>query len=421
MVYECHYPGRSMRAARGVRRSPLHERMAAQGAWFKDVSGWEGTDWFAGAGVVPSEPTLTWGRPDFWDRWADEHRAVREGVGLFDMSFMAKFAVTGPDAGALLDRLSANAVDGEPGRITYTQWLNEHGRIEADVTVTKRAGDDFLVVASDTAHRHVLTWLRRHVGDARVAIADVTSGLAQITVQGPRSRELLAAVTSADLSDAAFGFRHAAEIDLGFALGWCTRITYVGELGYELFVPAEMAVAAYDEIVAAGEAHGLRHCGLKALGSLRLEKGYRDYGHDIDNTDDPVEAGLGFAVAWDKPGGFLGRDALAARREALGGRPPTRRLVQVLLTDPAPMMVHAEVLRRDGIEVGYLRSASYGFTLGGAVGLAMVDAGLVESGRAVDAAFLGSGDWTVQVGNAIVPARVSLAPMYDPRSERVRG
>ena len=421
MVYECHYPGRSMRTARGVRRSPLHQRMAAQGAWFKDVSGWEGTDWFAGAGVTPTEPTLTWGRPDFWDRWAGEHRAVRDGVGLFDMSFMAKFAVTGPDAGALLDRLSANSVDGEPGRITYTQWLNEHGRIEADVTVTKRADDDFLVVASDTAHRHVLTWLRRHVGEARVAIADVTSALAQITVQGPRSRELLAAVTSADLSDAAFGFRHAADIDLGFALGLCTRITYVGELGYELFVPAEMAVAAYDEIATAGEVHGLRHCGLRALGSLRLEKAYRDYGHDIDNTDDPVEAGLGFAVAWDKHGGFLGRDTLAARRDALGGRPPTRRLVQVLLTDPEPMMVHAEVLRRDGIEVGYLRSASYGFTLGGAVGLAMVDAGLVEPGRAVDAEFLAAGDWTVQVGNAIVPARVSLAPMYDPRSERVRG
>ncbi len=228
--------------------------MAAQGAWFKDVSGWEGPDWFAGAGVVPDEPTLTWGRPDFWEHWAGEHRAVREGVGLFDMSFMAKFAVTGPDAGALLDRLSANSVDGDPGRITYTQWLNEHGRIEADVTVTKRADGDFLVVASDTAHRHVLTWLRRHAGDARVSIADVTSGLAQITVQGPRSRELLASVTSADLSDGAFPFRAAREIDLGFALGLCTRITYVGELGYELFVPAEMAVAAYDEIVAAGAA-----------------------------------------------------------------------------------------------------------------------------------------------------------------------
>ena len=251
-----------------------------------------------------------------------------------------------------------------------------------------------------------------------MSISDVTSGLAQITVQGPRSREVLAAVTSVDLSDAAFPFRAAREIDLGFALGWCTRITYVGELGYELFVPAEMAVAAYDEIAAAGAGFGMRHCGLKALGSLRLEKAYRDYGHDIDNTDDPLEAGLGFAVAWDKPGGFLGREALAARRAAGA---PTRRLVQVLLADPEPMMVHAEVLRRDGVEVGYVRSASYGFTLGGAVGLAMVDTAPVEVGRPVDAGFLASGEWTVQVGNRIVPARVSLAPMYDPRSERVRG
>ena len=416
MVYECHYPGRSMRTARGIRRSPLHDRLTTAGAWFKDVSGWEGADWFAGVGAEPAEPAPTWGRPDFWAHWEAEHRAVREGVGLFDMSFMAKFEVTGPDSGPLLDHLSANAVDGQPGRITYTQWLNEHGRIEADVTVTKRADHDFLVVASDTAHRHVLAWLRRHAGDARVSITDVTSALAQITVQGPRSREVLASVTSADVSDAAFPFRAARPIDLGLALGLCTRITYVGELGYELFVPAEMAVAAYDGLTAAGGPFGLRHCGLKALGSLRLEKAYRDYGHDIDNTDDPLEAGLGFAVAWDKPGGFLGRDALLARRESQDGRPPSRRLVQVLLTDPGPMLFHAEVLRRDGVEVGYLRSASYGHTLGGSVGLAMVDAGRAP----VDAAWLESGDWTVQVGNDVVAARVSLAPMYDPSSARIR-
>ncbi len=417
MVYECHYPGRSMRTARGVRRSPLHDRMAAAGAWFKDVSGWEGADWFAGAGVTPTAPTPTWGRPDSWAHWQAEHRAVREAAGLFDMSFMAKFEVTGPDAGALLERLSANSVDGEPGRITYTQWLNELGLIEADLTVTKRGEDDFLVVASDTTHRHVLAWLRRHVGDARVSIADVTSGLAQINVQGPRSREVLARVTSTDLSDEAFGFRTAAEIDLGFALGVCTRITYVGELGYELFVPADMAVHVHDELVAAGAAVGLRPAGLKALGSLRLEKAYRDYGHDIDNTDDPVEAGLGFAVAWDKPGGFLGREALLARREARGGRAPARRLVSVLARDPQVMLFHAEVLRRDGVEVGYLRSASYGFTVGGAVGLAMVDG----DGDPVDGGWLDAGQWTVQVGNEIVAATVSAAPPYDPRGTRIRG
>ena len=416
MVYECHYPGRSMRTARGIRRSPLHDRMASAGAWFKDVSGWEGADWFAGAGAQPAEPIPTWDRPDFWARWEAEHRAVRDGVGLLDMSFMAKFEVTGPDAGALLDQLSANAVDGEPGRITYTQWLNAGGTLEADLTVTKRTDTSFLVVASDTAHRHVEAWLRRHAPGRRVAIADVTSGLAQLTVQGPRSRELLSAVTSADMSDAAFGFRDAREIDLGLVAGLCTRITYVGELGYELFIPTEMAVAAYDALVVAGAELGLAHVGLRALGSLRLEKAYRDYGHDIDNTDDPLEAGLGFAVAWDKPGGFLGRDALLARRESHGGRPPTRRLVQVLLTDPGPMLFHAEVLRRDGVEVGYLRSASYGHTLGGSVGLAMVDAG----GDPVDAAWLESADWSVQVGNELVSARVSLAPMYDPSSARIR-
>jgi len=417
MVYECHYPGRSMRTARGIRRSPLHDRLAARGAWFRDVSGWEGADWFAGAGSSPQEPAPTWGRPSYWEHWAAEHRAVRQGVGLFDMSFMATVEVTGPDAGVLLDRLSANAVDGGIGRITYTQWLNEGGTIEADLTVTKLAADRFLVVASDTAQRHVLAWLRRHAGAARVSVADVTSGISQINVQGPRSREVLAAVTSADLSDAAFPFRTAREIDLGFARGLCTRITYVGELGYELFVPTEMAAHVHDELVAAGEPLGLRHCGLKALGSLRMEKAYRDYGHDIDSTDDPLEAGLVFAVAWDKPGGFVGRDALARRRDAFGGRPPSRRLVQVLLDDPDPMLFHAEVLRRDGVEVGYVRSASYGFTLGGSVGLAMVDAG----GDPVDAAWLDTGDWSVQIGNDVVPAQVSLSPRYDPRGARIRG
>jgi glycine cleavage system aminomethyltransferase T/glycine/D-amino acid oxidase-like deaminating enzyme len=416
-VYACHQPGRAMRTARGVRRSPLHDRLAAAGAWFREVSGWEGADWFAGAGVVPDEPEPTWGRPSSWEHWAAEHRAVRDGVGLFDMAFMAKAEVAGPDAGALLDRLSANAVDGGCGRITYTQWCNAAGTIEADVTVTKLADERFLVVASDTAHRHVLWWLRRHAGGLRVTITDVTSGLVQLNVQGPRSREVLAAVTSVDLADAAFPFRAAREVDLGMALGICTRITYVGELGYELFVPTEMSLHVYEALLAAGEPLGLRHCGLKSLGSLRMEKGYRDHGHDIDNTDDPIEAGLGFAVAWDKPG-FLGREALLARREALAGRPPARRLVQVLLTDPEPLLHHAEVVRRDGVEVGYVRSASYGFTLGGAVGLAMVSS---PGGAPVDAAWLAGGEWSVQVGNAVHPARVSVRPLYDPAGERLRG
>jgi 4-methylaminobutanoate oxidase (formaldehyde-forming) len=240
----------------------------------------------------------------------------------------------------------------------------------------------------------------------------VTSGYAQLNIQGPRSRELLASVTSADLSNEAFPFRTAAEIDIGFARVLCIRITYLGELGYELYIPAEQAVHVYDRLVDAGRATGLRHAGLKALGSLRMEKGYRDYGHDIDNTDTVLEAGLGFAVALDKPGGFTGREAVLAQKER---GPLRRRLVQVLLKDPAPLLFHAEVVLRNGRPAGYIRSASYGFTLGGAVGLAMIDAD-----EPIDKAYLDAAEWTVQIGAAICPAAVSLRPMYDPANERIR-
>jgi 4-methylaminobutanoate oxidase (formaldehyde-forming) len=413
MVYQCHYPYRSMQTARGAKRSPLHERLAAQGAYFKDVSGWEGADWYAGPGVTPEPPPLSWERQAWFDRWEAEHRATREGVILMDMSFMAKFLVQGRDAGRILNHLSANQVDGPPGLITYTQWLNEGGTIEADLTVTKLDDERFWVVASDTAHRHVETWLRRHIpDDAHAFVTDVTSAHAQINVQGPRSREVLQRVTSADLSNEAFPFRTAREIDLGFARALCVRITYLGELGYELYVPAEQAVHAHDRIVAAGEPLGLRHAGLKALASLRMEKAYRDYGHDIDNTDSVLEAGLGFAVDWKKPGGFLGREALLARKEA---GPPTRRLTQILVKDPRPLLFHAEVVLRDGKPVGYIRAASYGFTLGGAVGLAMI-----EAGEPLTQAYLDAGRWEVDIAGTRYPAVASLRPLYDPDSRRVR-
>jgi 4-methylaminobutanoate oxidase (formaldehyde-forming) len=420
MVYATHYPGRSMRTARGAKLSPVHDKLVAERAFFRDVSGWEGADWYAPegsipAGAAPDAGELSWGRRDWYDYWEAEHHACREGVILMDMSFMAKFAVQGRDAGRELEWLSANHVDGEPGMITYTQWLNDCGKLEADLTVTKLADDDFYVVASDTAHRHALTRLRRQfaASGAHAFVTDVTSGYAQLNVQGPRSRELLAAVTHADVSDEAFGFRAARHIDIGFARVLCIRITYLGELGYELHIPAEQAEHVYDRLVEAGRGLGLRHAGLKALASLRMEKGYRDYGHDIDNTDTVLEAGLGFAVALDKPGGFIGREAVLAQKAA---GPLTKRLVQVLLSDPEPLLFHAEIVRRDGAEVGYVRAASYGWTVGGAVGLAMVESG----GAAINQAWLDDGEWSVQIGDRIVPARASLRPLYDPSSKRIR-
>ncbi|HEX4884303.1 MAG TPA: FAD-dependent oxidoreductase, partial [Casimicrobiaceae bacterium] len=407
MVYQCHYPTRSMQTARGAKRSPLHDRLAARGAYFRDVSGWEGADWYAPSGHEAKVERLSWGRQHWFGWWEAEHRAARENVIVMDMSFMSKYLVQGRDAGRVLDHVSANAVDGAAGTITYTQWLDEAGKLQADLTVTKLDDERFWIVATDTAHRHVDAWLRRHVpGDAHAFVTDVTSGYAQLNVQGPRSRDLLQALTGADLSNAAFPFRTAREIDIGFARVLCIRITYLGELGYELYIPAEQATHVYDRLVAAGEAFDLRHAGLKALASLRMEKGYRDYGHDIDNTDTVLEAGLGFAVALDKPGGFLGREAVVAQKAA---GPLRKRLVQVLVKDPEPLMYHGEVVRRDGRPLGYLRAASYGHTLGGAVGLAMVEAEVP-----VDQAWLDAGAWTVEIAGREYPAICSLRPLYDP-------
>lgn len=413
MVYQCHYPTHMLETARGAKRAPFHERLAAAGGHFREVSGWESPDWYAGEGATPDPGPLSWGRPRWFHHWQAEHRAARENVVLMDMSFMGRFLVQGRDAGRCLNRICTNDVDGEAGRITYTQWLNAHGLLEGDVTVTKLADDRFLVVVTDTMLRHSEAWLRRHIpADAHAFVTDVSGAHAQLNLQGPRAREVLQTLTSVDLGNAALPFRAAREIDIGYARLLCVRITYVGELGYELHIPAEQAVHVHEQLVTAGRAFDLRHAGLKALASLRLEKGYRDFGHDIDNTDDPFEAGLGFSVDLKKPGGFIGREALL-ERQARG--PLRRRLVQVLLLDPEPLMFHAEVVHRDGVAVGYVRAASYGHTLGGAVGLAMV-----QAEAALDPAWLDAGHWEVEVADRRVPARVSLAPLYDPKMLRIR-
>ncbi len=422
-VYAAHTPGKQLRTARNVLLSPVHDRLVAQGGYLREVSGWEGADWFAGPGVEPvAEPT--WGRAPWFEQWEAEHRAVREGVGLMDMSFMAKFEVEGSDAEEMLSELCAGAVTAETDRITYTQILDDDGRILADITVTfedRGLPARFFVVASDTAHGAVLDMLRRGRPQCLdVAVRDVTEDYAQLNVQGPLSRDVLALVTSADLSTDAFPFRAAQRIVLtadgvaGVEL-LCARITYLGELGYELYVPAASALGVYDALLAAGAAYDIRPVGLKALASLRMEKAYRDYGHDIDNTDCPLEVGLGFAVDWDKS--FVGREALVARKEAnaaAGGM--SQRLVQLRLLDPEPLLYHAEVVYRSGEAVGYVRAASYGWTLGSAVALAFVSGG----GAPVTPDWLRTGEWEVDIAGVRHPAEVSLRPMYDPTSARVR-
>ena len=413
MVYTCHYPNYTMKTARGAKRSPFHERLATRGAYFKGVSGWESPAWYAPEGHEPKVKELSWGREHWFPWWAEEHRAAREDVIIMDMSFMSKWSVQGRDAGRFLNYISANEVNGESGQITYTQWLNETGKLEADLTVTKLTDERFFVVVTDTMHRHAETWMTRHIKDTdHVFVHDVTSAYGQLNIQGPRSRALLQSLTPTDLSNETFPFRCAREIEIGFARVLCVRITYLGELGYELYIPAEQATHVYDLIVEAGQAFNLRHAGLKALSSLRLEKGYRDYGHDIDNTDDPYETGLGFAVRLTKPDDFIGK---VAAMEKKAQRPYLRRLAQVLVTDPEPMLYHAEIVLRNGEAVGYVRAGSYGHTLGGAVGLFMI-----EAREPVNQTYIDEGSWEVEIAGRIYPALVSLRPLYDPKMTKIK-
>ena len=374
-TYACHYPGLSPATARGVKRSPLHAAMAAAGARFRDVSGWESAEYYdvsGGGGGGRSAPPRTWGRPPWFAQWAAEHAAVRRAAGLIDMSFMAKFIVAGPGAGALLQWLCtanvaapaalarARAPGGGAGTLTYTQLCNAAGTLEGDVTVTLLpelggglgSGDGagappaFLVVATDTAHRQVEAWLRKHAaaaaagGGAAVSVTDVTGGYALLSLQGPHSRALLQRACAEDLSPAAHPYRAARYIDIGCARVLATRVTYVGELGYELAIPAESAAHVHEVLVGAAGAEGapaLVHVGLRALGSLRLEKAYRDYGHDLDNCDTLLGAGLGFTADVSKAGGFLGLERVVAETAAGGAQALPARLVQVLCTDPEPV------------------------------------------------------------------------------------
>ena len=398
--------------ARNARRSVLHDRMVAAGAHFGESSGWENTEWFAPLGTeIPYEASYR--RPGWWEYHEAEHHATRNDVALYDMSSMSNILVEGPDAERILNRLGGNDVAVEPGTCVYTQWMNRGGKILADVTVTRLAEDRYMVVVAEGFQRRVETMLRRAVqADDRMWITDATSGLTMLSVQGPKSRALLSRITDAELSNEAFPYYTAQQIDLEYALGWAFRMSFVGELGWELYIPAEFALGVYDSLVREGEEFDLAHAGMATLESTRTEAGRKDYGLDMENTDSPLEAGLGFAVDFDKPGGFVGRDALLADKEA---GPPRRRLVQFLLEGADQLLFGEEPIFRNGQRVGYLRSGNYGHTLGGAMGF-----GYVESEDGITPADIREGLFQIQVAGELVPAKASLRPMYDPKGERVR-
>ena len=421
LLYDHHWPFRQFATARGVRQSPLHERLESLGACFGEAAGWERANWFLPAEAKgrgeKAEYQYTWGKPNWFRHARAEHMAIREGVGFFDMTSFGKIRVEGRDAEAVLQRISANDVAVPPGRIVYTQWLNRKGGVETDLTVTRLSETAFLVVTPSMTLPRDLAWLKRNTPeDAHCVATDVTAIECVIPVMGPKSRELLTKVTAADLSNAAFPFGTMQEIELGYARVRAHRVTFVGELGWEIYVTADMARHVFDRIWEAGASMGLKPCGLHTLDSCRIEKAYRHQGHDMSDEEHVLEAGLGFAVKVDKPksklGDFIGREAVLRKKAAGLGK----RLVQFKLSDPEALLYHHEPVWRDGKPAGYITSANYGHFLGAAIGLGYVKGPVGESAADVLAS-----SYEIEVAGRRVPATASLKPMYDPEAKRVRG
>ncbi|MDH3689969.1 MAG: FAD-dependent oxidoreductase [Gammaproteobacteria bacterium] len=411
LLYEMHWPFRQPATSRGVRCSPLHDRLAAAGACFGEMGGWERANWFAPKGVEPVYK-YSYGRQNWFEHSAEEHMAVREAVGLFDQTSFAKFSLKGSDAEQVLNRVCANNVAVPVGKIVYTQWLNERGGIEADLTVTRIAEDEYLIITAVGTQVRDFHWVQQHIpSDAHVGLTDVTSGYAVVSLMGPSSRALLSHLSEVDMSNEAFPFGTSQVIDLGYARVRASRITFVGELGWELYISTEFATGVYDTIMKAGPEFGLKHAGYHALNSLRMEKGYRHWGHDITDEDTPLEAGLGFTVAMNKNTGFIGQEVLLRQQE----QGLHRRLVQFKLDDSEPLLYHEEPIWRDGTLVGRTTSGMYGHTVGSAVAL-----GYVENEEGVTADYINAGSYEIEVAGERYPATVSLKPFYDPKNERVK-
>lgn len=406
------WPHNSPKTARNVRRSPVHHRLEGAGAHFVESSGWENVGWFQPQGFV-HKPKLTYARQDWFKFHAAEHDAVRNGVALIDLSAMSKFVVKGHGAEKALNRIAGNNVTVPVGQCLYTQFMDEAGFIQSDLTITRIGEDAFFLVVAESFHRRTEAILRRGTAhDESISVTDVTSGYALLSVQGPESRSLLSQVTMASLSNEDFPYFTGQQLDLHQARGYAFRMSFVGELGWELYVPSEFAVGVYDRIVEVGSELGMMHAGMETLESTRTEAGRRDYGLDMENTDTPLEAGVGFALDFDKPDGFVGMDALLKQKDS---RPYSARLVQFLLDDPEPLLYGEEPILRDGESVGYLRSGAYGHTLGGAMGM-----GYVEDAAGVTPDMIRSASFEIQVAGERHTASASLRPMYDPKGERVR-
>ncbi|WP_027145865.1 FAD-dependent oxidoreductase [Mesorhizobium sp. WSM3626] len=408
LLYADHFPYRQMATSRGVRRSPLHEHLKARGAVFGEVAGWERANWFAREGQE-REYRYSWKRQNWFDNQREEHLAVRNKVGLFDMTSFGKIRVEGSDACAFLQRLCANDMDVAPGKIVYTQMLNQRGGIESDLTVSRLSETAYFLVVPGATLQRDLAWLRRHAGEQFVVITDVTAAESVLCLMGPDARKLIQKVSPNDFSNENNPFGTFQEIEIGMGLARAHRVTYVGELGWELYVSSDQAAHVFEAIDDAGADVGLKLCGLHTLDSCRIEKAFRHFGHDITDEDNVLEAGLGFAVKTAK-GDFIGRDAVLKKKEA----GLDRRLVQFRLKDTQPLLFHNEAILRDGKIVGPITSGNYGHHLGGAIGL-----GYVPCQGESEADVLAS-TYEIEIAGERFAAEASLKPMYDPKAKRTK-
>ena len=408
LLYADHYPYRQKATARGVRRTPFHAHLAQNGAVFGELAGWERANWYANPGQDPSY-SYSWKRQNFFANVGAELAAVRNNLGMYDMSSFGKLRVEGPQAEAFLNHVCGNDMSVPVGRIVYTQFLNKTGGIEADVTVTRLSETAYLVVTPAATRLADETWMRRHMGNFSVVITDVTAAEGVLAVMGPQARALMQKVSPNDFSNATNPFGTMQEIEIGMGLARAHRVSYVGELGWEIYVSADMAGHVFETLFEAGQDLGLKLCGMHMMDCARIEKAFRHFGHDITCEDHVLEAGLGFAVKTDKPA-FIGREAVLAKKEA----GLQRRLVQFRLTDPEPLLYHNEPVLRDGQIVGYLSSGAYGHHLGGAIGM-----GYVPCAGETAAQVLAS-RYEIDVAGTRVVAEAALKPMYDPSGARTK-